>query len=134
MCTVVSVQYLFLALLQLTMNSIFKFRHFNFMLSFIKKLKFVSIARNCSVIGLSREVNYGVPARNFGVMGCPYELSDGVLAGDQSCLAKAISLCESTRVDHQELFEIISKRMLGLSSIKKDSLRVGVCGPPGAGI
>lgn len=55
---------------------------------------------------------------------------DGVLAGDRSAIARAITLVESTRTDHQELTEDV---LLALAPHAGSALRVGVTGVPGVG-
>lgn len=54
----------------------------------------------------------------------------GVLAGDRATLARAITLVESTRPDHQELAQELLVRLLPCSG---KSHRVGITGVPGVG-
>ena len=54
----------------------------------------------------------------------------GVLASDRSTLARAITLVESTRPDHQELAQELLVRLLPRSG---KSHRVGITGVPGVG-
>ena len=54
----------------------------------------------------------------------------GVLAGDRATLARAITLVESTRPDHQELAQELLVRLLPRSG---RSHRVGITGVPGVG-
>jgi LAO/AO transport system kinase len=58
------------------------------------------------------------------------ECAQGVLAGDRSQLAKAITLVESTRGDHAELAQELLVRLLPHTG---RSHRVGMTGVPGAG-
>ena len=57
-------------------------------------------------------------------------LAAGVRAGDRRALAKAITLVESTRADHQEA----AQRLLGiLLPHTGNAARIGVSGVPGVG-
>ncbi len=56
------------------------------------------------------------------------EFVAGILAGNRGVLARAITLVESSRPDHQELAENILDRCLGF-----DSVRAGITGVPGVG-
>ena len=55
---------------------------------------------------------------------------DGILRGDRSILARAITLIESSHAADQELAEQIVEDCLPLSG---NSIRVGITGVPGAG-
>ncbi|MEN8799698.1 MAG: methylmalonyl Co-A mutase-associated GTPase MeaB [Flavobacteriaceae bacterium] len=58
------------------------------------------------------------------------ELTDGVLNGDTTLLARAITLVESTHRDHQQQsYEIIENCL----SKRTQSIRVGITGVPGVG-
>ncbi|MBI2316031.1 MAG: methylmalonyl Co-A mutase-associated GTPase MeaB [Betaproteobacteria bacterium] len=58
------------------------------------------------------------------------ELAEGVLAGERRALAKAITLIESSRADHQSR----AKRLLdALVPHAGNSIRLGVSGAPGVG-
>ncbi len=57
-------------------------------------------------------------------------LADGVLARNRRSLAKAITLVESTRLDHQEQAQRLLERLLPASG---NAYRVGISGVPGAG-
>lgn len=57
-------------------------------------------------------------------------LREGILSGDTSSLAKAITLAESRRSDHQAQFQELLR---GLPSPAQPSLRIGITGLPGAG-
>jgi LAO/AO transport system kinase len=54
----------------------------------------------------------------------------GILAGDRTQLARAITLVESTRADHAELAQDLLARLLPHTG---DSHRIGMTGVPGAG-
>jgi LAO/AO transport system kinase len=54
----------------------------------------------------------------------------GVLAGDRRCLAKAITLVESTRRDHQQRGQAVLEALLPHAG---RSIRVGISGAPGVG-
>eukprot|EP00607_Mallomonas_marina_P008119 CAMPEP_0182424126 /NCGR_PEP_ID=MMETSP1167-20130531/10280_1 /TAXON_ID=2988 /ORGANISM="Mallomonas Sp, Strain CCMP3275" /LENGTH=344 /DNA_ID=CAMNT_0024603681 /DNA_START=336 /DNA_END=1370 /DNA_ORIENTATION=+ len=69
-------------------------------------------------------------------------LASGIAKGDHGCLAKAITLAESSRADHRDevqsiLNEIVKMRKEQCPSTdslsSSSSLRIGVTGPPGAG-
>ncbi len=63
----------------------------------------------------------------------PIELDEcvaGVLAGDRTQLARAITLVESTRADHAELAQDLLARLLPHTG---GSQRIGMTGVPGAG-
>mmetsp|Transcript_33799 Transcript_33799/g.58919 ORF Transcript_33799/g.58919 Transcript_33799/m.58919 type:complete len:323 (-) Transcript_33799:52-1020(-) len=56
-------------------------------------------------------------------------LAHMVLAGDRLALAKAITLVESSLAEHREE----ATALLNELTIRDDTLRVGICGTPGAG-
>jgi LAO/AO transport system kinase len=58
------------------------------------------------------------------------ELVSGVLAGDRTILARAISLIESSRPDHQKQAEEVLARLLPAAG---NSIRIGITGVPGVG-
>ncbi len=58
------------------------------------------------------------------------QLADGVLSGDRRALAKAITLVESTRPDHQEAAQRLLERLLPATG---QAARVGISGVPGVG-
>ncbi len=58
------------------------------------------------------------------------EFVTGILAGDRTLLSRAITLIESTRVDHQEKAQAIIEACLPHSG---KSFRVGITGVPGVG-
>jgi LAO/AO transport system kinase len=60
----------------------------------------------------------------------PEKYVDGILKGDRSALAKAITLIESSREDDRDAAEYIIERCLRIGG---DSIRVGITGAPGAG-
>ena len=57
-------------------------------------------------------------------------LVDGVLAGQRRALAKAITLIESTRADHQQRAQLVLNALLPSTG---RAIRVGISGVPGAG-
>lgn len=57
-------------------------------------------------------------------------LAAGVRAGDRRALAKAITLVESTRADHQHEAELLLDRLLPSTGT---AVRVGISGVPGVG-
>ena len=70
------------------------------------------------------------------------KLADGLLAGDRSCLAKSITIIESSRLDHQEQADMLLGYLADKDSHKRKSgtsqrfqhgktLRLGFAGPPG---
>ncbi|MBC3192337.1 methylmalonyl Co-A mutase-associated GTPase MeaB [Pseudonocardia sp. C8] len=60
----------------------------------------------------------------------PVELARGVLAGDRTLLARAITLVESSRPDHQRAAQEL---LLELSPRAGQAVRVGISGVPGVG-
>lgn len=58
------------------------------------------------------------------------DYAEGVLAGDRAVLARAITLVESRREDHQDLAQELLLRLLPHTG---GSIRVGVTGVPGVG-
>ncbi|MCC6763997.1 MAG: methylmalonyl Co-A mutase-associated GTPase MeaB [Deltaproteobacteria bacterium] len=58
------------------------------------------------------------------------QLAIGVLDGDRRMLAKAITLVESTRPDHQEAAQALLERLLPRTGT---AVRVGITGVPGVG-
>ncbi|MCL2635440.1 MAG: methylmalonyl Co-A mutase-associated GTPase MeaB [Betaproteobacteria bacterium] len=58
------------------------------------------------------------------------QLVDGVLAGQRRALAKAITLIESTRADHQQRAQQVLTRLLPQTG---KAIRIGISGVPGAG-
>ena len=57
-------------------------------------------------------------------------LEKGVRAGDRRTLAKAITLVESTRRDHQEAAQTLLERLLPATG---NAVRIGITGVPGVG-
>jgi LAO/AO transport system kinase len=60
----------------------------------------------------------------------PEALAEGVRAGDRRALAKAITLVESTRPDHQEAAQRLLERLLPATG---GAVRMGISGVPGVG-
>ena len=68
-------------------------------------------------------------------------IATGLLGKNRASLAKAITLAESSRVDHKEeasrMLEFISnereKTMKKVKDMRSNTLRIGIAGPPGAG-
>ena len=58
-------------------------------------------------------------------------LLDSILKGDRQALARAITLIESSRKDHQEKANALIKDII--KNKKKSSTRIGLTGTPGAG-
>ncbi len=58
------------------------------------------------------------------------QLADGVLAGQRRSLAKAITLIESTRADHQQRAQQLLTSLLPRTG---KAIRIGISGVPGAG-
>jgi LAO/AO transport system kinase len=58
------------------------------------------------------------------------QLVDGVLAGQRRALAKAITLIESTRADHQQRAQQVLTALLPQTG---KAIRIGISGVPGAG-
>ena len=60
----------------------------------------------------------------------PEKLAEAVFAGDRRALARAVTLVESSRQDHQML---AAKLMEQLSPLSGTSIRIGISGAPGVG-
>jgi LAO/AO transport system kinase len=58
------------------------------------------------------------------------QLAEGVRAGDRRMLAKAITLVESTRHDHQDAGQRLLERLLPATG---NAVRIGITGVPGVG-
>ena len=58
------------------------------------------------------------------------EYVEGILKGDISILSQAVTLIESSRVDHQEIAQQVIEKCLPYSG---NSIRLGITGVPGAG-
>jgi LAO/AO transport system kinase len=74
----------------------------------------------------SREAPVSVPQ----ITSADQTLIDGVLAGQRRSLAKAITLIESTRGDHQQRAQQVLTALLPSTG---KAIRVGISGVPGAG-
>ena len=60
----------------------------------------------------------------------PVKLAEAVFAGDRRALARAVTLVESSRKDHQDL---AAKLMEQLAPFSGTSIRIGISGAPGVG-
>lgn len=63
-------------------------------------------------------------------------IGQGIISQQRDALARGITLIESTRTDHTEQASLLLSWLhsqSSSSSMKKQSLRIGVAGPPGAG-
>ncbi len=60
----------------------------------------------------------------------PVKLAEAVFAGDRRALARAVTLVESSRTDHQILAATLMER---LSPFSGTSTRIGISGAPGVG-
>lgn len=68
-------------------------------------------------------------------------LAEGLLSGRRECLARAITLCESSNVDHQRqaallldsLAKQVSQKHSPRDAHRPPTMRLGIAGPPGAG-
>jgi LAO/AO transport system kinase len=77
-----------------------------------------------------RRIRPGVAGRTIGVMRSLQDYVEGVKAGSRTWIARAITLVESGREDHQEL----AQRMLAeLTPLAGNARRVGISGVPGVG-
>jgi LAO/AO transport system kinase len=70
------------------------------------------------------------PTAELGLSPEDRDLVDGVIAGQRRALAKAITLIESTRADHQERASAVLDVLLPHAG---GALRIGLTGVPGAG-
>ncbi|MCH2473886.1 MAG: hypothetical protein MK217_06455 [Gammaproteobacteria bacterium] len=57
-------------------------------------------------------------------------LAQSITSGDRKAIANGITLVESTKEEDQALSEQLLNK---LQASKKDSIRIGVSGPPGVG-
>ena len=71
-----------------------------------------------------------VPASACTLLPADQTLIDGVLAGQRRALAKAITLIESTRADHQQRAQQVLNALLPQTG---RAIRIGISGVPGAG-
>ena len=70
------------------------------------------------------------PVAELGLDSIDAILADSVLAGERRALAKAITLIESTRVDHRERAQKLLEALLPSTG---KSIRIGISGVPGVG-
>jgi LAO/AO transport system kinase len=70
------------------------------------------------------------PVSAFQISPADQTLIDGVLAGQRRSLAKAITLIESTREDHQQRAQQVLNALLPKTG---NAIRIGISGVPGAG-
>jgi LAO/AO transport system kinase len=70
------------------------------------------------------------PVRANVLSAADQTLVDGVLAGERRALAKAITLIESTRPDHQQRAQQVLNALLPKTG---GAVRLGISGVPGAG-
>ena len=63
-------------------------------------------------------------------IGAIQSLAESVLSGDRRALARAITLCESTRLDHRKAAEALLETLLPHSG---KAVRLGISGSPGVG-
>ncbi|MFA6314294.1 MAG: methylmalonyl Co-A mutase-associated GTPase MeaB [Sterolibacterium sp.] len=69
----------------------------------------------------------------LGLSAADAELAAGILARQRRPLAKAITLIESTRHDHQARAQALLEKLLPYSGQAEKCLRVGISGVPGVG-
>lgn len=60
-------------------------------------------------------------------------IAKGILNGERHALAKAITLIESSRIDHREQADLLMEHLALNKEGNKKTLRLGIAGPPGAG-
>ena len=70
------------------------------------------------------------PAESVALTDADQALVNGVLAGERRALAKAITLIESTRDDHQTRAQQVLNALLPKTG---NAIRIGISGVPGAG-
>ena len=70
------------------------------------------------------------PVRANLLSAADQSLVDGVLAGQRRSLAKAITLIESTRADHQPRAQQVLTALLPSTG---NAIRIGISGVPGLG-
>lgn len=72
--------------------------------------------------------------RNFTIMNeTTQTMAKGIMDGERHALAKAITLIESSRVDHREQADLLMEHLALKEQGRKNTLRLGIAGPPGAG-
>ncbi len=71
-----------------------------------------------------------VPVAAHSLSSVDQSLVDGMLAGQRRALAKAITLIESTRTDHQQRAQRVLNTLLPKTG---GAIRIGISGVPGAG-
>jgi LAO/AO transport system kinase len=71
-----------------------------------------------------------VPTAELGLASEDRDLVEGVIAGRRRALAKAITLVESTRADHQQRAQAVLGALLPETG---KSIRIGISGVPGVG-
>jgi LAO/AO transport system kinase len=71
-----------------------------------------------------------VPTAELGLASEDRDLVEGVIAGRRRALAKAITLVESTRTDHQQRAQAVLGALLPETG---KSIRIGISGVPGVG-
>ncbi len=71
-----------------------------------------------------------VPTAELGLASEDRDLVEGVIAGRRRALAKAITLIESTRTDHQQRAQAVLGALLPETG---KSIRIGISGVPGVG-
>lgn len=60
-------------------------------------------------------------------------IAKGIQNGERHALAKAITLIESSRFDHREQADLLMEQLASKEEGRKNTLRLGIAGPPGAG-
>ena len=92
-----------------------------------RKSKCVACSSWLHCAGAAAQV-WRAPARRRSLL--PQQYMDGILRGDRTILAQAITLIESSREADRQLAERIVEECLPHSG---NSIRVGITGVPGAG-
>jgi len=61
------------------------------------------------------------------------DLAKGLIAGKRHSLAKSITLVESSNPNHMRQASLLLAYVSGNFKERKETIRIGVAGPPGAG-
>lgn len=79
--------------------------------------------------------NVRVEARRLlsGMNDTTVAIAKGIQNGERHALAKAITLIESSRFDHREQADLLMEQLASKEEGRKNTLRLGIAGPPGAG-
>lgn len=87
------------------------------------------LLRKCVLWNLRVDLRRSFSGMNENTLG----MAKGILEGERHALAKAITLIESSRLDHREQADLLMEHLALNDQGRKNTLRLGIAGPPGAG-